>query len=90
MRMVAVMLAGRHNRGHAAHKAARRQRRNQRGSCDATYPDLPAGCIMILTPSIVSSTHNRAINATDVVIAVDVTGPWRSRMRNGSDDKPSD
>lgn len=30
--------------------------------------------VMALTPSIVSSTHNRAINATDVVIAVDVTG----------------
>ena len=30
--------------------------------------------IMALTPSIVSSTNSRAINTTDVVVAVDVTG----------------
>lgn len=30
--------------------------------------------IMMLTPSIVSSTTSRAVNATDVIMAVDVTG----------------
>lgn len=30
--------------------------------------------LMVLTPSVVSSTTSRAVNATDVVVAVDVTG----------------
>ncbi|OZG68338.1 VWA domain-containing protein [Bifidobacterium eulemuris] len=30
--------------------------------------------VMVLTPSVVSSTTSRAVNATDVVVAVDVTG----------------
>lgn len=30
--------------------------------------------LMVLTPSIVSTTTSRAVNATDVVVAVDVTG----------------
>ncbi|KFI52760.1 von Willebrand factor, type A [Bifidobacterium biavatii DSM 23969] len=30
--------------------------------------------VMMLTPSVVSTTSSRAVNATDVVIAVDVTG----------------
>ena len=43
--------------------------------------------VMILTPSIVSSTHNRAINATDVVIAVDVTGSMAVKdAQYGSDE----
>ena len=30
--------------------------------------------VMALTPSIVAPTNSRAVNATDVVVAVDVTG----------------
>lgn len=30
--------------------------------------------VMMLTPSIVTTTTSRAINATDVMVAVDVTG----------------
>ena len=30
--------------------------------------------VMVLTPSVVSSTTSQAINATDVIVAVDTTG----------------
>ena len=33
-----------------------------------------AVALMLLTPSVVTSTDSRAVNATDVVVAVDVTG----------------
>lgn len=42
--------------------------------------------LMILTPSVTSSTDSRAVNATDVVIAVDVTGSMAvSDTHYGSD-----
>lgn len=65
----------------------------QRGSSDETL----ASCVrrtlivlltavMALTPSVVTSTTSRAVNATDVVIAVDVTGSMAvSDARYGSD-----
>lgn len=37
---------------------------------------------MALTPSIVAPTNSRAVNATDVVVAVDVTGSMAVKTRN--------
>ena len=46
--------------------------------------------IMALTPSIVSSTNSRAINTTDVVVAVDVTGSMAvADAQYGSDEQLS-
>ncbi len=46
--------------------------------------------VMILTPSVVSSTNVRAINATDVVVAVDVTGSMAvTDAQYGSDEQRS-
>ena len=42
--------------------------------------------VMALTPSVVTPTTSRAVNATDVVIAVDVTGSMAvADARYGSD-----
>lgn len=69
----------------------------RRGDSDETIPAcvrrvlavlLVAG--MALTPSIASSTTSRAVNATDVVVAVDVTGSMAVRdAQYGSDDRIS-
>lgn len=46
--------------------------------------------VMALTPSIVSSTNSRAINTTDVVVAVDVTGSMAVKdAQYGSDERLS-
>ena len=46
--------------------------------------------VMALTPSIVSSTNSRAINTTDVVVAVDVTGSMAVKdAQYGSDEQLS-
>ena len=43
--------------------------------------------VMVLTPSVVASTTSRAVNATDVVVAVDVTGSMAvSDAHYGSDE----
>ena len=53
----------------------------RRGSSDETTASCvrralmcAAVALMLLTPSVVTSTTSRAVNATDVVVAVDVTG----------------
>ncbi len=46
--------------------------------------------VMVLTPSVVSSTNSRAVNATDVVVAVDVTGSMAvTDAQYGSDEQLS-
>ena len=46
--------------------------------------------VMALTPSVVTPTTSRAVNATDVVIAVDVTGSMAvADARYGSDEPVS-
>ncbi|OZG62295.1 von Willebrand factor type A domain [Bifidobacterium lemurum] len=46
--------------------------------------------VMVLTPSVISSTTSRAVNATDVVVAVDVTGSMAvSDAHYGSDETVS-
>lgn len=66
----------------------------RRGSSDETLlacirrtVALVLAAFMVLTPSIVSSTTSRAINATDVIVAVDVTGSMAVEDAHyGSDD----
>lgn len=56
-------------------------RRHRRGTSDETIGTtirralvLLIAAVMVLTPSVVAPTTSRAINATDVIVAVDTTG----------------
>lgn len=65
----------------------------RRGSSDETAVACVRRCLlcatialMMLTPSVLTTTDSRAVNATDVVIAVDVTGSMAvSDAHYGSD-----
>ncbi|NEG54317.1 VWA domain-containing protein [Bifidobacterium platyrrhinorum] len=66
MLLFAVVGVIRHARGAAGDETV--------GSCVRRTLSCLLAAAIVLTPSMVSSTTSRAVNATDVVVAVDVTG----------------
>ncbi|KFI56484.1 von Willebrand factor, type A [Bifidobacterium callitrichos DSM 23973] len=79
MIVFAVVEIVRHARGRAGDETI--------GSCVRRTLVCLIAALMMLTPSVVSSTTSRAVNATDVVVAVDVTGSMAvSDAKYGSDE----